>query len=69
MKQGCGGQFELGWAVGAACGATGVWVLLLYPGSREARVGHGLGERLGGIWVYLGVSQRESLIALGRWPD
>lgn len=47
----------------------GVWVLLLYPGSWEAQVGHGLGEWLGGIWVYLGVSQRESLIALGRWPD
>lgn len=49
--------------------SDGVCILLLYPGSREAWVGHGLGERLGGIWVYLGVSQRETLIALGGWPD
>jgi len=28
-----------------------------------------LGSRWGGVWVYLRVSRRESLIALGGWPD
>lgn len=29
----------------------------------------GSGWAGGGMWVYLGVSRRESLIALGGWPD
>lgn len=70
-EQGCGAQGEPGWAAGAACGATDVCVLLLYPGSSYTPWDMALGSSLGagGDWIYLGVSRRESLIALGRWPD